>query len=317
MSIKRRRLLGSASGGNPPTLTVRFWELWKEFWFQPGSPYPLAAFRICFGTYLLGYWISHAPVVLAAFSNEGITIPYLIPDWSLPPGACMTVFGAFLVVLGAWTSGLATGFLTPVILVLYLYFYFLGVAVRNTAYDRLNLIFLVLLCFGKLDGAWGWTWSRGRVVGLPVVPVSVWTQKMIGMQLCFLYFGAGLWKFTSRHWHTGDMMYFTMIGPWGTPLAFWIAQLGLPKWAWAVGTWSVVMWELAMPLLLLHKPFRRFGVLLGLGFHVAVGATLHIWEFLNCVAAYAVFADAEWLRRTGCAIARRCLQFKGILGKGA
>jgi Vitamin K-dependent gamma-carboxylase len=262
-----------------------------------GSPYPLAAFRISFGLYLLAYWLAYLGKVNVVFSSEGITIPYLIPDWSLPPVLCTALFTFFLLAIGALIVGYRTAWITPLVLLLYLYFYFLSVAVRNTAYDRLNLIFLGILCLGKLDGVWA-PWPESRRAVQPV-PVGVWPQRMIMMQLCFVYFGSGLWKFANRHWHTGDMLYYTLIGSWGTPLAFWFANLGLPKWFWAVSTWGIVMWELSMSLLLLYPPFRRIGFIVGFLFHFSVGALLHIWEFFDCVTAYVLFVEADRLRAMG------------------
>src|SRR5262245_50074792 len=68
------------------------WGVWNQFWFAEVSGHSLAAFRISFGIYLLGYFGSFAPNVNLIFSSDGITIPYLIPDWSLPPVLCTALY---------------------------------------------------------------------------------------------------------------------------------------------------------------------------------------------------------------------------------
>ena len=73
---------------NPITPTRRL------SWLLGGAPgYSIAGFRILFGLYFLGYLLAFAPKLTVAFSSAGMTVPYLIPDWSLPPFGCALVYG--------------------------------------------------------------------------------------------------------------------------------------------------------------------------------------------------------------------------------
>src|SRR5438445_8696796 len=127
---------------------------WNTFWFTEVPAHPLAAFRILFGIYLLGYFLSFAPKVNLMFSNRGVYVPYLIPDLALTPIAASTLYIVTLIVIGSFVLGAWTRIVTPLLFALYLYFYFLNLAVKNAAYDRLNLIFLCILCFTNLDCVW-------------------------------------------------------------------------------------------------------------------------------------------------------------------
>ena len=95
----------------------------------------------------------------------------------------------------------------------YLYFFLLNLAVNDTAYDRLNLIFLATACFAELDWAWALAPTFTKRPGQSRL-VTPWAAQLIRLQLCFLYLGAGLWKLNSPHWHENQMMYWTLAGPW-------------------------------------------------------------------------------------------------------
>lgn len=271
---------------------------WSQFLFAEVPPHSLAAFRILFGTYLLGYFLSYASCVNLVFSSAGVTNPYLIPDWSLPPVLCTALYCVNVIVIVSFIVGWRTNIISPLLLTLYGYFYFLNIAVRNTAHERLNLILLVLLCFARLDAAWSLSVrKRDRTSKTPTV--SVWPIRMITMQIFFIYFGAGLWKLCNLKWHTGDLLYHNFFGIWATPMAFWVARLGLPMALWTAMSWSIITWELLMGFALFSRRFRSIAVITGTTFHLLVIVFLYVPEFLNCVAAYVLFFPPEVIRKVG------------------
>lgn len=280
---QRRELLGNAR------------DRWNRYWFASAPGYSLAAFRILFGVYLFCYFLSFAPKVNVLFSTEGIYIPYLVGDIALPPIWATSLYVFSLAVLVAIIVGFKTRLAVPLFLCLYLYFYFLNLAVKNTAYDRLNLIFLGILCFAELDRVWALHRS-GKNEG-PMV--SVWPIRLICLQICLLYFGAGQWKLGNPQWHTGEMMRQTLIGSWGTPLGFWFVNLNPPAWFFTGLTWSVIAFELVMPFALTMRKLQPYAFAIGVSFHIAIGAFLNIPEFLNCVAAYVLFVRPEDVQRWG------------------
>ena len=185
---------------------------WDAFWFRKVPPHSLAAFRILFGLYLLAYFLRFAPNVELSFSNHGVYAPFLVPEAGLPPFWAWTLYLVTLLVITAFILGFQTTFATPVLLGFFLYYYFLNFAVRDTAFDRLNLIFLATLCFAQLDRAWslgGGRRARQDQDGL----VSIWPIRIITLQIAFLYFGAGFWKLVSPPWHSGAMLRWTLAGP--------------------------------------------------------------------------------------------------------
>jgi hypothetical protein len=273
-------------------------ELWSRFLFRPVPAHALAAFRLTFGLYFLIYLLAFAPRLFVSFSSAGIPIPYLIPDWSLPPALCLLAYGAVVAAGVAFTLGWRTGWITPLLLLGYLYFYLLGIAVKNTAHERLNLLVLGLACLARLDAVWA-VRPTGRPDADGVCRVPVWPVRLITLQIAFLYFGAGWWKLNNPKWHSGDLLFYNFIGDWATPLAFWVART-LPNGpAWTAMSWGVIAWELALGLALFIPALRMAAVITGTLFHLSVWALLGIPEFMNCVACYPLFFPPEQVRATG------------------
>jgi hypothetical protein len=269
---------------------------WNRWWFTPEPGHRLAAFRILFGSYLLIYFGSFAPKVTILFSTAGVYTPWLVSDIALPPFGAVALYTLMLAVIGAFIAGWRTRWITPVLLVLYVYFWLLNLAVKNTAYDRLNLLILATLCFGELDAVWAVAPSRRRAPGEPPL-VLPWAGRLVALQICFLYFGAGLWKFCAPAWQTGEMMKWTLLGPWGTPAAFWFQKLGPPAWFWDLQTQAIVLFELVSGITFHVRRLRLATAVIGTFFHLSIGIFLNIPEFMNCVAAYVLFWEPAEIQR--------------------
>jgi hypothetical protein len=264
---------------------------WERFWFEELEPYGLAAFRIFFGMFLLAYFVSLASHVEVLFSNRGVYLPVVLPDIAPPPLVAWCLFIGTLVVIVLFIVGWRTRVLTPVLLVLFLYHFGLNLAVRNTAYDRLILIILLLSCFAQLDHAWsvGRHWREE--------PVRAWAPRLIGMQLALLYLGSGLWKLISPAWQSADMLRLTLVGPWGSDAAFAFVRLGWPRWVYGVLTLSVIVFELLAPFALYSRRWQKTAIVFGSGFHVTIALLLNLPQFLVCVAVYPLFLEAADVRK--------------------
>jgi len=307
---------------------------WNGFWFRRVPPHSLAAFRIIFGAYLLVYFLRFAGDIDVMFSNRGVYVPFLLPDLGLPPFWAWGLYFATLAVITLFTLGFRTRFITPTLLALYGYYYCLNLAVNDTAFDRLNLIFLVVLCFGELDATWSLCGGRhqrpeegksnarakpGVALSAPVQPgygVSVWAIRLITIQVAFLYFGSGYWKLINPYWHSGEMLRWTLAGPWGTPLAFWLVRLHPPAVFFGVLTWSVIALEMSMPILLFSRKLQAYGFAAGFLFHLSIALLLHIPEFMNCVCGYVLFVKPETVQHWGNALFQRLGGFFARLARG-
>ena len=61
------------------------------------------------------------------------------------------IYGASLAAIVLFTLGYRTALLIPLVLAFYLEHWCLNLAIKNTAYDRLLILLLVITCFAKLD----------------------------------------------------------------------------------------------------------------------------------------------------------------------
>lgn len=269
----------------------KLWRSYDAFWLAEGSGIRGACFRIAFAVYLLIYLGMLAPHVVVLFSNQGVYAPYLVPDLAPPPAVAWLLFGAMVAACCSVLVGYRTELSAALLLVLYLHHYFLQLAVKQSSFERLIILYIAILA---LAGA-------GQRVGLDGLraqgPKPVWAERLIAAQSVFLYAGSGLWKLVNPAWHGAALLRSTFQGMWATPLAFAITRLGLSNALWSSISWAVIALELSLAPLLLIRRTRRLGVVLAAAFHIGNWLLLFIPEFLVCLAALVVFIDESALER--------------------
>ena len=273
---------------------------WNRFWFERPALYTLAGFRILFGAFLVWYVARDLGRVELLYSEGGVYVPYLLPD--LAPGAAgaRALHAAWLGLALLFCAGLWTRLVTPLLLLATLYHYGLNIAVAHSVYDRLVLLFLFYLCFARPDRVWslGAWLARDRAPSAPVdSTASNFASRLIQVQLAVFYLGVGLRKLVSPAWHSGEVLIFNFQGDWASPLGFWIVNLGLPGWVFALGAWSVTLFEISMGFGLFSKRLRPGFALAGLLFHSSIFLVLGFPEFYVCVCAYVLFFEEAQLRR--------------------
>lgn len=268
---------------------------WSRFWFSPCAAEPAAAFRVLLGLYLVVYLGRLLPHVTVLFSDQGVYVPYLVPDYAPPPLLAHVLFLAMLAACAALTLGYRQGLACALTLGLFLYHYFLQLAVKQSSFERLIVIYLVVL---GLSGSSG-TWTIGSTSGTKRTTPTVWTRRVLLLQTSMLYLGSGLWKALNPNWHTGALLQATLQGIWATPIAFAIVRLDLSDAAWTAISQGVIGLELLLGLAFLWPRTRTAAVFAGTAFHLANSFVLMIPEFLVCLAPYPLFLPASWSRQAG------------------
>jgi hypothetical protein len=277
----------------PVSLLARALSAWNAFWFAPANPYPLAAFRILLGAYLVVYFASFAPDAALLFSADGVYVPYLMPDCAPRPALAVPLFAALWLASFALLVGFRTSWTIPLLLVLYLYHYFLALGVKHSSFERLIVIYLLALAPSNADAVW----SVSQPSAAQARPTVQFAGRLVRFQTVMLYLGAGLWKAVNPDWSTGRLLYSTLQGIWATPLAFSIVRLGFSEATWTLASHCVVASELLLGVLLLIRRTRLFGIALGCTFHLANSVILSIPEFLVCLAPYTLFVPEHYLVR--------------------
>jgi hypothetical protein len=274
---------------------------WNRFFHAPCSGVRIAAVRILLGLFLLVYFGDMAPHVPLLFSAEGVYVPYLVPDYAPSPAVAWLLFGAMLGATLALTLGYRTAISAPLLLLLFLHHYFLQLAVKQSSFDRIIAIALLVLCLA----------DTGRVLGLDAARAGAqptrWGERVLQIQLVLLYVGAGVWKLFNPAWHSGTLLRSNLQGMFATPLAFELVQLDLSERTWALFSLAIIGLELATGVLMMIPRLRSCALLLGVGFHAANCVVLVIPEFLVVLAAYPVFVSEQRLQAIASA-ARRLMR---------
>jgi hypothetical protein len=303
---------------------VRFW---NQFFFQEQSPLPIALFRIVYGLLVI------------------LTLSLLRPDWlnwhgvhgwvslstalNLEPGHRLNLF-TIIPQNDAWIEAL--------------FWFTLGSAVLLTLglFTRINTI-LVFIClnsiqqrnlyilhggdtFLRLAGFFltfapaGAALSLDRVIRIrygqelhTIEPRSPWAQRMIQLQLSFLYVVAFLVKVKGTPWLQGTALFYV----------YHLDELRhfpIPAWFFhptviRLGSWSALALEFSLGVLIWVKEFRYVLLMLGLLFHLWLEYSLNIplfqWDVLS---AYVLFIDAKDLNRFWSAL--RTLSFRVLWSRG-
>ena len=98
------------------------------------------------------------------------------------------------------------------------------------------------------------------------------------------------------------MLWYSMLGVWGTPLAFQITSLGWsPVYHVMVNLTKAMECFLPIGFWIKHDKIRWVAFGLGVIFHVLVDMLLYIWWFAVLIPAYIVYFEPEeiqtWLKK--------------------
>lgn len=131
-------------------------------------------------------------------------------------------------------------------------------------------------------------------------PVSILPTRLLTLQITATYAGVGWQKLWLPDWQNGQILYYSFIGKWGSPLGFWLARI-LPAWSYDVLNWIVRFMECTIPICLWLRDWRVYAFIAGTVFHVSIALIMDIWWFLVLPPAYILFLNPDavykWLHR--------------------
>lgn len=278
------------------------------FFFQPISPYPLAAYRILFGTCVATTLLLLHRDWMAWFGMHGWVSPetihkaesgFRLNAFDLLPNDDGWVRLCFWIFLSA-SLALVLGFcsrLSSAIVFLAL----------NALNQRMPLIlhggdtFLRAAAFFLVFCPSGMVWSvdaliRKRRHILRPITIKPWAQRLIQYQLVLIYLSSFLWKIKGEPWRSGTALFYV----WHLRelQRFPVPSLFHNSAAVHIESWSVLVFELAFPLLIWLKRFRVSLLTIGILFHLTLEYALNIpmfqWDMLS---AYVLFVDPYALER--------------------
>jgi hypothetical protein len=290
----------------PPSLS----KAWQNFFFAPQSPIPIALFRILYGTCVsvtlillhsdwLDWYGVHSWVSLATMKTmepgDRLNLFAIMPQNDRWIGAFFWVILGFAVLL---TIGLFTRISSAVV--------FLGLASLQQrdpfithggdTFLRVTGFFLIFAPAGAALSFDPLIRVHRKVEKLEIAPRAPWAQRMIQFQLALVYVMSFWWKMKGHAWLNGTALYYV------TQLHE-IQRIPLPRWiqhpvVLKVGSWSTLVFELSMGVLIWFRRFRYPLLLLGLLFHLCLESAFNLpmfeWDVLT---AYVLFIDPADLKR--------------------
>jgi hypothetical protein len=288
---------------------------WDRFWFEPTSPSAMCLFRIFFGlaAFLNGiFWI---PDFLIWFGPKGVlpfgsvTLP-LFTVWSFIPltadaSATYLVLGiymlsALLVCIGLWTR-----FSTIILWIL-----LVSIRHRNPFFwhgvDMVLGLTVPMLAFSHAGerfsvDAWLKKGKSGQYVPKLCPP---WPQRLMQMQLTFVYMRAFCAKLYGETWRQGIAVYYASHCDW--------SKFGLPFFldnsvGYRLATWGTLIIEFSLFTLIWNRKCRYFVMAAGITLHLLIEWCLNLdlleWTI---ILSYVVWIYPEDLDRLINAIKGHC-----------
>lgn len=154
---------------------------------------------------------------------------------------------------------------------------------------RMLILFYLMLCpcgaVWSVDGLW-----KTRTGPVYVHP---WALRLLFFQMIFIYSMNGYYKMFGGSWLEGTSLHYVM----GDLAIARFSQMLLPMpfIITAFLSWSVLVWEISFPLLMLWKWTRRPALFFGVMFHLGIFATMELAGFaLYAICLYLPLVPWEW-----------------------
>ncbi len=268
-------------------------EGWNAFWFTPADPTLLGLMRVGTGLMLL---YTHAVwgLALGDFFGPDGWISHDLADltqrnqtayswwWLVPPRWQWAVYAASILVLLLFTVGFLTRVTSALALVVVISFAY-RVPEATFGLDKLNAILTFYLTLGPSGAAVSLDrWLARRRRGAEPAPaqksaMANFTQRLIQVHMCIIYFFAGTSKLTGAAWWSGEAMWLALGN-----LEYQTADMKWLAWHPLVINFLThfsVLWEMSF-CVLIWVPLLRPLVLLGtVLLHVGIGVCLGLWTF--------------------------------------
>lgn len=285
------------------------WLKWQNFWFESQSPYPLAVFRIVFGILLtLNFSLQYLPWFKLYFGVEPIieTSDVMFYRFGNVP-----VFDLFLLFPqeDSWRLGflylcillsifLALGFLTRIVTIalflclLTLNNHFPMVLHAGDNYCRLLLLFM---CFAPSGAVLSLDryFAKEKTV---VQPIEAWPQRLMQVQLTYIYFLNWLYKVISEQWTDGSAVYYaTRLTQY---YRFELPPLLDTPYGSMFFSWFTLIIEFALFAFIWQKKTRYWVLTIGAIFHIGLDWCFNLglfeWYF---IASFILFIDPKDLKK--------------------
>jgi hypothetical protein len=276
----------------------------ESFGFGGIDPLRLQVFRALFAMTLLVYMADRAQTPYEWLTWEGF---HVSPEFSrgyrwrpplLPTSWVVPFLGLYFASVVALIVGWKTRVTTWLVLGCTAY---VTSADAQSAYSMNNMYLFGLLALALAPAPRSFSEN-----GVTVSRQSAWPVRVLQATLVVQYFAAGACKAIHGDWLqvdgewalNHDVLWTHVQGVYCTDIGAWMLRT-LPRWSWSAQQQLALTFELGGPFLFLFRRTRPFVLLWGLGFHAAIGLTMHKVGYfsLQMLAYYVLFFSPALLRR--------------------
>lgn len=204
--------------------------------------------------------------------------PHLLLSWQDDPNLVQAAFVIWVAAALLLFVGLFTRPAAAVAWALSLSFSNINSSLENAG-DQVRVITLFYLMLAPCGAAWSLDalWRRGERRGAAIF-VSPWALRLLFVQMIFIYFGNGLYKLMGSTWWSGDSLYYALGDLTLTRVSLLEIPLSLEVTRWL--TWTVLVWEVGFPLLVLWRWTRIPALIFGVLFHLGIFASMELGFFV-------------------------------------
>lgn len=286
-----------------------FFASWQRFWFREVPPHSMALLRIAFGLFLSAYWLVYLPRAGMLFSESGLLQPLLAAPENhllalfvvpLSPAATYVIYALALLSIVLFTLGWDMRMNAFSIALYMLYYYQLSFHNFPSSYNRILLFVTLVFALSGADRAYSLRMRHEKGSFTAWEPVPAWPQMLIALQLTATYVGVSLQKLMIAGWYGGEVLSYSFIGRWATPLGFSLVRLNVPIAFYDWLTNAVELGQILLPFGLWMRKFQWWAFAFGAVFHGLVTVFLGMWWFLVLIPCYIVFLDPDSVRRWAC-----------------
>lgn len=289
---------------------------WSRFWFAPIDARALGLMRIALGVILAVNHLSMWPdldlllgpdgaVPLSTALGNAYRFRLSIYDLATTSARLHAIHAAGLGVIVALTLGWRTR-LMGVLSLLVLVSLFHRDRWMMDGGDRLLRVMALYLCLVPSGLAFSidalLTTRRLRRQGQstersPLAPRLL--QRLLPLQLMWMYFHAGWDKLNGEEWINGSALHYTLgdTALQGVlPLTDFLTTTAPGQTLARIGAYATMGWELSFWLLVLWRPTRLLALAIGVFFHLQIAHVMGIGTFSYAALwGYLAFADPSWL----------------------
>ena len=298
---------------------------WNNWWMRPAEPHALGIARAFLGFWILLYWALKMPVIDITFSHNGVVLPlelkssllqaiHVIPS----PTTAYIIYGVLLVCLTLVMLGLWTRRAALVAALICMYFNNMSLHLFHTSFDRLFTFILLVFILDGSDRFLSYRmWKKhGSIWAWEMLPHMV-PQRMLAIQVFLVYLGTGFHKLWLPGWQGGQILWFSFIGCWGTPFAYWIADTFQWSNFYHVSVNMVIMFDIFMPIgmWIRRHGLRWWAYAWGTVYHTSITFTLGFWWFMALIPSYIVFFGTDEIHQFVCKMTKNRVSQKPAIEK--